>query len=45
MGGLSYQDVKELPTDVLELWMAFRLGENDTRREQVKKSQDRVVTV
>lgn len=45
MGGMTWRDVQELPTDVYALWQAFRMGENDTRRQQAAKQNDRVVTV
>lgn len=45
MGGMTYRDVQELPTDVYALWQAFRQGENDTRREAAAKQRDRTVVV
>lgn len=39
MGGVSWQDVQDLPGDVHALWLAFRAGEAETRREEASERQ------
>jgi hypothetical protein len=47
MGGVSWQDVQDLPSDIHAYWLAFRAGEAETRREveseRAKQNQTRYV--
>ena len=45
MGGMTWQDVQDLPADVHAFWLAFRAGESDARRERAHKERNRVVQV